>query len=218
MRQGELLGLKWQDIDWERQALSISRQLKRIPNVGFEFTPTKTKSGVRKVAIGKETLRILKNHQQQLFAEMQMFGEDWQDLDLVFPTTIGTPIHIRKLLRKFKKLIKEVGLPEIRFHDLRHTAASLMLNQGIPLLIVSRRLGHANPSITLDIYGHIIPSMQEQAAEVMDEIVTPIRWENCTQTTPGTKYPSKKVKKIPPYLGQNLQYHPLCGIIGNTHP
>ena len=115
---------------------------------------------------------------------MQMFGEDWQDLDLVFPTTIGTPIHNRKLLRKFKKLIKEAGLPEIRFHDLRHTAASLMLNQGIHLLIVSRRLGHAKPSITLDIYGHVIPSMQEQAAEVMDEIVTPIRWDNCTQTAP----------------------------------
>ena len=113
-----------------------------------------------------------------------MFGENCQYLDLVFPTTNGTPINNRNLLRQFKKLIKEAGLPEIRFHDLRHTAASLMLNQGIPLLIVFKRLGHAKPSITLDTYGHIIPSMQEQAAEVIDEIVTPIRWENCTQTAP----------------------------------
>ena len=66
------------------------------------------------------------------------------------------------------------GLPEIRFHDLRHTAASLMLNHGIPILIVSQRLGHSKPSITLDIYGHLIPGMQEQVADVMDELITPI--------------------------------------------
>ena len=92
MRQGELLGLKWQDIDWNRQTVSINRQLKRLPGVGFEFTPPKTKSGVRKVTIGKEAIRIPKHHQQQLFEEMQMFGEDWQDLDLVFPTTTGNQI------------------------------------------------------------------------------------------------------------------------------
>jgi integrase len=67
------------------------------------------------------------------------------------------------------------GLPEIRFHDLRHTAASLMLNHGIPILIVSQRLGHSKPSITLDIYGHLIPGMQEQVADVMDELITPIK-------------------------------------------
>lgn len=71
-------------------------------------------------------------------------------------------------------MIDEAGFPEIRFHDLRHTAASLMLNNGIPVIVVSRRLGHSQPSITLDVYGHLIPTMQFQVAELMDKITTPI--------------------------------------------
>jgi len=77
------------------------------------------------------------------------------------------------------------GLPEIRFHDLRHTAASLMLNHSIPILVVSKRLGHAKPSITLGVYRHLIPSMQEQAAEVMDELVTPMYMANIPPVAPG---------------------------------
>ena len=80
----------------------------------------------------------------------------------------------RNLLRDYKLLLKKAGLPEIRFHDLRHTAASLMLNHGIPVIVVSRRLGHAKASITLDVYGHLIPSMQAEAAELIDALITPI--------------------------------------------
>jgi integrase len=87
-------------------------------------------------------------------------------------------MHPRNILRLFKNLIKDAGLPEIRFHDLRHTAASLMLQTGIPLLIVSKRLGHAKPSITLDIYGHFMPSLQEKAAEIMDELIITVEWES----------------------------------------
>jgi len=78
------------------------------------------------------------------------------------------------LVRNFKRLIKLAGLPEIRFHDLRHTAASLMLNHGVPAIIVSRRLGHSRVSITLDTYGHLIPELQGEAAELLDELITPI--------------------------------------------
>ena len=79
------------------------------------------------------------------------------------------------LRRMYKNLLKDAGLPNIRFHDLRHTAATLMLNKGIPVFIVSRRLGHAKPSITLDIYGHLIPGQQKIVASLMDEILTPIQ-------------------------------------------
>jgi integrase len=78
-------------------------------------------------------------------------------------------------LRDFKKLLRDAGFPAIRFHDLRHTAASLMLNHGTPVLVVSRRLGHAKPSITLDVYGHLLPSMQAEAAEMLDELIMPIQ-------------------------------------------
>jgi integrase len=93
-------------------------------------------------------------------------------------------MHPRNILRLFKNLIKDAGLPEIRFHDLRHTAASLMLQTGIPLLIVSKRLGHAKPSITLDIYGHFMPSLQEKAAEIMDKLITPLEWKSLDAIAP----------------------------------
>ena len=93
---------------------------------------------------------------------------------MVFTTNNWTPIHPRNLLSDFRILLEDAGLPQIRFHDLRHTAATLMLNNGIPVIIVSRRLGHAKASITLDVYGHLIPSMQAEAAEMMDELVMPI--------------------------------------------
>jgi integrase len=93
---------------------------------------------------------------------------------LIFTTRIGTPIHPRNLMRDFKKLLLAAGLPPIRFHDLRHSSASLLLSQGVPVIEVSRRLGHSRASITLDVYGHLIPGMQSQAAEMLDDLVMPI--------------------------------------------
>lgn len=93
---------------------------------------------------------------------------------LIFTNSLGGPIDPRNLLRNYKQLLRDAGLPAIRFHDLRHTAASLMLNAGIPVIVVSRRLGHARASITLDVYGHLIPTMQSEVAEKIDELVTPV--------------------------------------------
>ena len=106
--------------------------------------------------------------------EKAFAGEWWQNLDLIFPTTKGTILGSSYLLKQFKKLLQKAGLEVIRFHDLRHTAASLMLNNGVPALVASKILGHSKPSTTLDIYGHLIPIMQEDAANIMDALVTPI--------------------------------------------
>ncbi len=185
MRQMEILGLKWTDLDWTRKTIRVERQLVRPNEDKVKFSQPKTKHGRRKIALGSLTIKILRIHNEKQHTEIQKAGEDWQENDLIFTTSNGTPIHPRNLLRNFKTLLWDSGLPEIRFHDLRHTAASLMLNHGIPVIIVSRRLGHARPSITLDIYGHLMPSMQSEAAELMDELVTPIRVENnCTETAP----------------------------------
>ncbi|MBI3159849.1 MAG: tyrosine-type recombinase/integrase [Chloroflexi bacterium] len=92
---------------------------------------------------------------------------------MIFPSGKGTPADQRNINRFFKELLKQ-AVPEIRFHDLWHTAATLMLLNGIPVMIVSRRLGHSKPSVTLDIYGHYLPGMQKEAATLMDELVTPI--------------------------------------------
>lgn len=173
MRESELLGLKWVDLDWGRKYLKIERQLQRPNGIGVEFSPPKTRHGRRSVALGETTIEVLRAHYERQQSERLAAGEHWEEYGLIFTTSNGTPIHQRNLQRDFKALIKHAGLPPIRFHDLRHTAASLMLNHDIPVIVVSRRLGHARTSITLDVYGHLLPSMQAGAAELIDELVTP---------------------------------------------
>jgi len=174
MRQGELLGLKWADLDWEKGELTVCRQLTKKKGGGFEKTSPKTKAGIRQISLGSNALDILREHRKAQQLERQAAGVHWQDQGLVFTSSIGTPIDRSNMRLFFKALLKDAGLPDIRFHDLRHTAASLMLNNGIPLMIVSRRLGHAQPSITLDVYGHLIPGKQQEAACLMDDLLTPI--------------------------------------------
>ena len=118
---------------------------------------------------------------------------------LLFSSKIGTPLIQRNFIRRFKKVLHESDLREIRIHDLRHTAASLMLNHGIPPLIVSKRLGHSKVSITLDTYGHLLPGLQQETADFIDGLVTPLELKlhtNCTrkaeneencETTPNIK-------------------------------
>ena len=129
------------------------------------------------IQLGPETMRQLIEHRKRQDVERCMV--DWVENDLVFPSLTGNPTDQRNLIRFFKRLLKRAGLLDIRFHDLRHTAATLMLLNGIPLIVVSRRLGHSKPSVTLDIYGHYIPGMQQEAAAMMDELVTPIaaKWQ-----------------------------------------
>jgi len=91
---------------------------------------------------------------------------------MVFPSTIGTPIDPTNILKKFRKLLKQAELPRIRFHDLRHTSASLMLNNGVDVFVASKRLGHAKPSITLDVYGHLLSSGQDEVANKIEELVS----------------------------------------------
>ena len=134
----------------------------------------KTKYSRRTVDLGPSTLGQLRVHQERQWLEKTAMGEGWANNDLVFTTTVGTPIYPRNMLREFKSLLERAGLQEIRFHDLRHTAAALMLNHNVPVIVVSRRLGHSRPSITMDIYGHLIPGIQSQAAELIDEIITPV--------------------------------------------
>jgi integrase len=185
MRQMEILGLKWSDLDWLRKTIRVERQLVRPNGDGIRFSQPKTKYGKREIALGSKTISILRTHYENMQTEIQESGLMWQENNLIFTTSNRSAIHPRNLLRNFKNLLRDSGLPLIRFHDLRHTAATLMLNHGIPVIVVSRRLGHARPSITLDIYGHLLPSMQSEAAELMDELVTPIELhQNCTETAP----------------------------------
>ena len=175
MRQMELLGLKWIDINWKQKTIKVMRQLLRTASgEGIKFGELKTKYSKRTISLGEKAIRVLKSHHKRQHDEEQAAEERWVKHDLIFTNSIGNPINQRNLLNNFKKLIMAAGLPNIRFHDLRHTSASLMLNYGVPVIIVSRRLGHAKPSITLDVYGHLIPTMQDEVAEMIDELVMPL--------------------------------------------
>jgi len=172
MRQGELLALKWENVDLEKGILSIKLNLKRLPGGGgLKLDKPKTKSSIRSIKLGSESIEILKAHKKQIALEKQAICDLWQNEGFVFPSTIGTALDPSNLLKQFRKLLKTAKLPKIRFHDLRHTAASLMLNNGIDVLVASQRLGHAQPSITLDVYGHLMPSMQNEAANILDTLI-----------------------------------------------
>src|SRR3972149_237806 len=168
MRQSELLGLKWADLDWANGVLNVKRQYLRLPDGSSAYLPPKTKSGIRSIRLGQATLAILREHRDRQFQEIQT------DNDVMFCGKPGVPLNRSILTKRYKRLLKEAGLPALRFHDLRHTAASMMLHKGVSVLVVCKRLGHAKASITLDIYGHLVPSMQELAAEVMDEVTMPV--------------------------------------------
>lgn len=173
LRESEVLALKWSDLDWTKQSIKIERQLERPHDDGVHFSAPKTTFGKRSIKLGSKTIEILRNHYMRQRTERIAAGGAWKEYDLIFPTSIGTPICQTSLLRTYKLFLKHAGLPSFRFHDLRHTSASLMLNHDIPVIIVSRRLGHARASITSDVYGHLLPNMQDEAAEMIDDLVTP---------------------------------------------
>lgn len=177
MRQAELFGLKWSDLSWSKGMLYLRRQAQRVPGKGMIFSEPKTRAGRRTVKLGETTLQMLREHYQYQQEARLLAGERWKENDLIFPSSIGTPLDQRGVLREYDAVLEKAGLPKIRFHDLRHTAASIMLNRGVPVIVVSKMLGHSKPSVTLDIYGHLYTDMQDGAAAVMDEVVTPIRIE-----------------------------------------
>ena len=170
MRQGELLALHWPEVDFARGILHVKYSLKRVPGKGLESKKPKTKSSVRSITIGSDTSNVLKQQQERLHQIQKNLGTTWHELGYVFPAGDGLPMEPAVAYRSFQQLLKKAGLPKIRFHDLRHTAASLMLAHGVDVLVASKRLGHAKPSITLDFYGHILPHFQSEAAEVLERI------------------------------------------------
>ncbi|USK71247.1 site-specific integrase [Peribacillus asahii] len=163
MRQGEILGLRWKDIDFGQGCLRITQTLSVD---GKELLPyTKTRAGTRTVDLPDETIGALLIHKKIIDKEKLELGIDqYQDYDLVVCTSTGTPTNKSNIRRSFKAIIKKAKLPKIRFHDMRHTHATLLLLQGVNPKIVSERLGHADVRITLDTYSHLLPSMQKETA------------------------------------------------------
>ncbi len=185
LRQGEILGLKWGDLDWDTYQLNIKRQVQRVPEKGLVFSEPKTAAGKRMIVLGPDTIMYLKEHLKRQMVEREFKGAKWQDNNLIFPSSIGTPLDQSNLNRQYKQLLREANLPNIRFHDLRHTAESLMLKQGVSVKVVQERLGHSDAGLTLNVYSHVIPGMQKEAAQKMDEITAIYEINELIETTEG---------------------------------
>lgn len=170
LRQGEILGLKWSDLDWVSRRLSIQRQVQRLRGRGVVFAPPKSQAGRRSVLLGVGSTKRLRGHHAVQSYERQFAGSRWQENDLIFASPRGTPMEPRNLLRGFKELLRRAGLPDIGFHGLRHTAATLMLQQGIHPKVVQERLGHSDIALTLNTYAHVLPSIQEEAVHKLDQL------------------------------------------------
>jgi integrase len=187
LRESELLGLRWSDIDWRNKTISISRQLVHDPRLQPElFGPLKTSSAYRTIYLGDQTIEKLHEHfnaqgEERRIAEKK---NKWTDFDLIFPSLVGTPMRQVNLYNNFKRILRSSGLPDIRFHDLRHTAATLMLNHNIPVIVVSKRLGHARVTITLNVYAHLIPESQKNVGQLMDDLISPIEVDSKLFCTP----------------------------------
>jgi integrase len=172
MRQGELLALKWSDVDLENATISVRRTITKSGTHLLLGEP-KTKKSRRTIHLTEVATEALRDHLQRQMEEMEHLGDLYEDHGLVFTTEVGSlinPTNLRK--RSFAALLKHAELPLVRFHDLRHTCATLLFSRGVHPKYVQELLGHANISITLDRYSHVIPGMGDHTARAMEDALS----------------------------------------------
>jgi integrase len=170
MRPGEALGLTWTDIEGHR--IRIQRSLVRHADGRWALKDPKTARARRTVTIPKTVEQTLQRHRKEQVEQRLQAGPEYQDHGLVFAVSNGSPLDWNVVVRRhFKAIAKRAGLPGIRPYDLRHTCATLLLGSGENVKVVSERLGHASAALTLDVYSHVLPDMQQRAAERLEQIL-----------------------------------------------
>lgn len=172
MRKGEVLGLRWRDVDFNARTISVLQTLNLIKGK-LTFGKPKSKSSQRRISIPDYVIRKLLEHKEIQKQEKEIFSYAYNDHDLVVAAENGQPIWPRNLQRNFNNLILQSNVPKIRFHDLRHTHATIMLLNGEHPKVVSERLGHNRIGITLDTYSHVLPDMQRESADNFAQIMNP---------------------------------------------
>lgn len=175
MRRSELLALRWCDVDLLLCQIYVTRTLHQLRDGSIVYRAPKTAKGRRMIALSPSAALVLREHKEKQELDRDMLGISLRDDDLVFSQVDGKPLLPNTVTHAWIKLVRRNGLEGVRLHDARHSHASLMLKQGTHPKIVSERLGHANIGITLDTYSHILPGLQEAAADRFDKMVTPRR-------------------------------------------
>jgi integrase len=169
LRRGELLGLRWCDIDLELATLSVVQTLQQLRSREYVFREPKSRRGRRQIALSPSLAILLREHRAKQENARKLLGRPLAPTDFVFSHPNGIPLRPNSVTRAFQTIAESAGLQGVRFHDLRHAHATLMLQQGIHPKIVSERLGHSSVAITLDIYSHVLPGLQEAAARRFEE-------------------------------------------------
>ncbi|MBI4853561.1 MAG: site-specific integrase [Acidobacteria bacterium] len=178
LRRGEVLGLRWEEVDFQKKSLKVKLGLQRIDGK-LILGEVKTKKSARTLPLPDSLVSLLKSHRAKQLEEKLAIGSKWKESNLVFTTSIGTPIEPRNLKRSFDKILEDANkkldechkLPHQRIHDLRHTCATLLLAQGVPPRTIMEILGHSVISTTLDVYAHVLPEMNRDAINTLEFIL-----------------------------------------------
>jgi integrase len=172
MRRGEILGLRWRDIDFEASSLTVCQTLV-VVRYRPTFSEPKTAAGKRTLALDPETLTALRSHRRRQAEERLSWGSEWRgaELDLAFVRENGSPIHPERLSSWFNQRVAAAELPRINYHGLRHSYITMLLRAGQPLRVVSQRAGHSSPNVTSAVYAHVLPGDDEAAATVGAQIL-----------------------------------------------
>lgn len=168
LRQGELPGLRWQDVDLQRGRFTVWQSLQYVPGEGLAVREPKTNRSRRGIPLGDAALAALSRIRRRQLEQRLAVGSAYQDSGMVLTTALGTPVDPNNLRRAFRRIVADAGVGPVRFHDLRHTHATLLLARGVHPKVVSERLGHTSIGITMDLYSHVLPGLQEEAARDLD--------------------------------------------------
>ena len=164
LRRSELLALRWHSVDLDAMTIKVVAGLHRLTGRGLILLPTKTESSRRTIAIEEEVADVLRqNKGAQILRKIEL-ESIWHSEGFVFTHSDGAPLDPEKVTKEFSKVTHQAGMKGVRLHDLRHSHASLMLKAGVQPKVISERLGHSSISVTMDIYGHVLPGLQEDAA------------------------------------------------------
>lgn len=172
-RRAEICGLEWDDVDWDKSCIHICRNSLYLPNVGMYEDTTKTESSERYVKLPQSVMTMLSEFRDYQNGIKKQMGECWQESGKIFTQYNGLPIHPSSVTSWLRKFTERNGLPHVTPHMLRHTSATMLLMQGVPLKAVSKRLGHTLASTTSDIYSHSPRSVEDIAADKLEAMLTP---------------------------------------------
>jgi len=173
MREGELCALRWRDINFDDMTVQICRTVAHVTGYGYIENETKTAKGRRMIVLPPFLIDLLKQHRERQIQARLKASDKWIEKNLVFCNRRGNHLHPNSLILRFHRLLREIGLPRIRFHDLRHSTATILLSMGVHPKIVQELLGHSQISTTLDIYSHVLPSLQQEAMGKLDKLFRP---------------------------------------------